>query len=261
MNPQELLSSYTSRVPSFQTALDLFKGHWVSSFPASMGVRAGATPHFDPGGDHRVKFVTDHYDLKGKSILELGPLEGYQTLLLCNAGAYPVLAIEANDIAYLKCLIVKEFMKIDAEFRFGDGAEYLKNEGPIFDVIWGSGVLYHHTDPLLLLKLMCDRARAIFIWTHYWPEGGLNTGPNAPHFESSADIVRTVDDFSAKYHFRTYAGQNFAGFSGGTELSSCWLERDDILNFVKAHGFSINLETHQPDAPPGPVMMFYATRD
>jgi len=46
--------------------------------------------------------------MKGKKVLELGPLEGAHTYMLEKAGG-DVLSIEGNHGAYIRCLIVKNF--------------------------------------------------------------------------------------------------------------------------------------------------------
>lgn len=222
-----------------------------------MNIAAGDLPHFDY--DLRVDTVSAIYNLAGKSVLELGPLEAYQTRKLCLAGASLVTAVEGNDISFLKCLIVKEIFGINAEFLHGDFTEFLKSSERTFDVIWASGVLYHQTDPLLLLKLMCDRASAIYVWSHYWDEQNLGSHPHA--FVPDEDITRRLDGFAARYHARTYGGANFRGFSGGSGHSyHYWMERSEILRFIEQQGFSIRLDQHQLDAPPGPAMTVFATR-
>lgn len=223
-----------------------------------MNIAAGDLPHFDY--DLRVDTVSAIYNLAGKSVLELGPLEAYQTRKLCLAGATPVTAVEGNDISFLKCLIVKEIFKISAEFLHGDFTEFLKSSERTFDVIWASGVLYHQTDPLLLLKLMCDRASAIYLWSHYWDEQHLGSHPNA--FVPGDNIMREIDGFAARYHARTYGGANFPGFSGGSGHSyHYWMERSEVLRFIEQQGFSIQLDQHQLGAPPGPAMAVFATRE
>ncbi len=49
----------------------------------------------------------------GMHVLELGPLEAGHTYLLSQAGARTITAVEANPRAYLKCLIIKELLKLE----------------------------------------------------------------------------------------------------------------------------------------------------
>jgi SAM-dependent methyltransferase len=263
MDPKNLIPDYRREAPSPQAMIDIFKGHWVSKFPPELGIEAGETAHFDDAVDARVAAVGPYCDFFGKSVLELGPAEGYHTWRFCRLGASPVIAVEGNDIAFLKCLIVKQLLKFDAQFLHGDILPFLQQNDHIFDIIWACGVLYHSTDPLLLLQSICDHAKSVFVWTHYWSEEMLKSGgPNVPFFDASKDYDRCTGDFTARMHFRTYGdGQRFAGFSGGSDRWSCWMEKSDILRFVESRGFRILMESSMPDAPPGPAMMFFAKHE
>jgi SAM-dependent methyltransferase len=255
MDPAKIVPSFCRLPPSNQTAVDVLSGHWVSSFPPETGISGDGIPHFDPAVDTRVALVSSVFDLRGKSILELGPLEAYQTKHLFDAGA-EVTAIEANDISYLKCLVVKEIFGLHARFLHGDFTEFLNASDEMFDVIWASGILYHHMDPLHLLRLMCARSSALFVWTHYWSKDHAV----AAEFDDAQDATRSIDGFSARYHTRGYGGKKLSGFSGGLDAQAVWMERDEILGFVKRHGFKILVESNSPDAPPGPAMLFFASR-
>ena len=205
--------------------------------------------------DTRVLWSSEVYDFFGKKVLELGPLEGYHSKHLCERGA-DVLAVEASDVSYLKCLIAKEILQIPAKFLYGDASAFLQQANQRFDFIWASGILYHQKDPLEFLDLVCDHCDAFFIWTHYWSEGKVEEGL---HFDPGKNVVKAVDDLSIVYHYHSYESRN-ASFSGGIEEFSVWMERDDILRFIAKKGFVISCEINHSNAYPGPIMQFVAQR-
>jgi hypothetical protein len=143
-----ILDQYTHAAPSPQAAIDIFKGEWTSQLPLP-DLNSGSLPVFE---DPRIEWaVAQMGGVKGKTVLELGPLEGGHTYMLERLGAKSVVAVEANARAYLKCLIVKELLGLErAQFLYGDFLEYLRQTSPKFDVCIASGVLYHMREPIEL---------------------------------------------------------------------------------------------------------------
>ena len=106
-----ILDVYVSTPPSKEASFRIFDGAWSSYVP---GFGPGGAPLFD---DERIRrFEQQCGGFQGKRILELGPLEGGHTYMLSRACAASVTAIESNTIAFLKCLIVQNALKFDAEF-------------------------------------------------------------------------------------------------------------------------------------------------
>jgi hypothetical protein len=93
---------YSQDAPSPATAFTIFSNQWSSAVPA---FETGASPLFD---DVRIKWLeTQLGSFQNKRVLELGPLEGGHTTMMERAGAN-VVAIEANQRAFLRCLVVKK---------------------------------------------------------------------------------------------------------------------------------------------------------
>ena len=70
-----ILDQYKLSSPSVQNALDIFEGEWSSRLPGEFAdLRAGSLPLFDV---HLIDWFAGHIGgIHGKSILDLGPLEG-----------------------------------------------------------------------------------------------------------------------------------------------------------------------------------------
>ncbi len=146
---ESVISLYSQDYPSPDNAFKLFEGEWTSKVP---GVPTGQIDLFSDG---RIDWLTQQCGgLSGKSILELGPLEGGHTHMLAKAGAGRILSIEANRQAFLRCLVVQAALKFDAEFLLGDFRSYLKDTEERFDFLLASGVLYHMTNPEEMLADM-----------------------------------------------------------------------------------------------------------
>src|SRR4028119_854753 len=106
-----ILDSCIKVKPSPQNALDIFKGEWASCLPGSLSVlQAGKGQLFE---DSRILWSVEQVGggtIKGKKIIELGPLEAGHTYMMETLGADSITAIESNTRAYLKCLIIKELL-------------------------------------------------------------------------------------------------------------------------------------------------------
>jgi hypothetical protein len=70
-----------------------------------------------------------------------------------QAGARYLVGIEANKIAFLKCLLTKEVLQLDrCSLLCGDVLEYLSScDGDGFDVCVASGILYRMVEPVRLI--------------------------------------------------------------------------------------------------------------
>jgi hypothetical protein len=221
--------------PSPQSTIDIIDG-WHCAFPDGAGIATGGYAKLFE--DPRVTWAVERLGgVQGAEILELGPLEGGHTYMLDRAGAKNIVAVEGLKRGYLKCLITKELLGIrSANFLLGDFVPWLERERRKFDVIWASGVLYHMTEPLKLLRLIAEHTDKIFLWTRFYPD---SFAP-APPFPPPLVRIKNVP-FEGKLvpHFeRSYLMTNRAWFCGGVYSGCAWLRRGDVLDALKVLGFS-----------------------
>lgn len=233
-----LQPAYSKAVPSLQATLDIFKSHWKSSLPPRFGLTAGTASMFT---DRRVRGFSRIIPggIKGKTVLELGPFEAYNTLHLEKLGAREVIAIEGNNINFLKCLVLKQALGLEATFLHGDFCAYLRHTDRRFDIIWASGVLYHQQDPLELMALIAARTDTAYFWTHYYDERVL-ANDNRVFFVPKRNVEKRWGDFSCMHYYRSY---NLPGekdiplyFEGGNAMGAYWLTADDIVAFLASVG-------------------------
>jgi Protein of unknown function (DUF1698) len=240
--------SYEAAAPSKQTAVDLFRGEWISALPE--GLQSGGLPLFN---DPRIDWLAEHVDLVGRSVLELGPLEGGHSHMLERLGAERIVAVEGNRKAFLKCLVVKEVLGLRrVEFLYGDLVEYLRQTQDSFDVCVASGVLYHMADPTEMLRLAARVSNRLFLWTHYYDAALVRANPQAAaHFPS---------DEGPPFRY-VYDDRNTPQFAGGSERHSNWLDRTTIVNLLRELGFDrLEFAFEQPDHPNGPALAALAAR-
>ncbi len=255
-----VLDKVIDAYPTHQNALDIFRGEWTSTLPTALAkeFKAGPIPLFE---DPRIFNVLQELGgIQNQRVLELGPLEGGHTYILhTHGGAGSVLSIESNTRAFLKCLIVKNMLKLDrAEFRCGDFVAFLRECNERFDFVLAAGVLYHMIEPVELLRLIGQVTDRVYIWTHYYDAELVSQNPEvARHFVRhgpSADGRYTLHDFQYPDWLRLE-------FTGGMRRYSRWMERGDILDCMRECGFhDLRIMLEDPQHVHGPSFGFLARK-
>lgn len=255
-----VIERYVDRLPSLQNAIDAVPG-WVGRMPPETGLTAGLAPLY---ADSRIDWLLSQCtQVAGKSVLELGPLEAFHTYMLHGAGAASIEAIEANTLAFVRCLVTKEVLKLDrARFLLGDFLKWLEETDRRYDLIVASGVLYHSHDPVRLLELIGERADSFYLWTHYFddfamPRGDLRRVPFSERVET-----KECRGVSVRLHERSYyEAWRDPSFCGGIHDRHYWIARDDILQLIAKLGFDhVRIADEQPDHVNGPSFSVFAER-
>lgn len=245
-------------LPSEQNLLNLFAGEWSSAMPVNSGLVS--TPgHANLFDDPRIHWADEIFGgVKGKEVLELGPLEGAHSYMLHKLNAKKIISIEMNSRAYLKCLLVKEIFKLNrCDFQLGDGIEFVRNSGH-FDVVFASGLLYHLADPFDLLNLLCNKTNAFFIWTHYYDLEVLQNRTDLNLFSPQPTYFK--EELIGHERFYPGTALNWTGFSGGAKNSATWLSRKSMFEFISKRGFHTIPAFDHIDHPNGPAIAFCAIK-
>lgn len=254
-------NNYSLSIPSDQNSLDIFKGEWSSEFPPKFNVSAGG-----PAGlfeDPRFYWAQEHgLNFEGKRILELGPLEAAHTWLMEELGALKIVAIEAHERSYLKCLITKELTGMkSSQFLFGDFEKYLENCKSHYDICVASGVLYHSTQPLRLLHNISKVTDSIFIWTHYFDETVIDLRTDIRHRYLDPVRLREGSYECEGYPFLYGESARNKAFCGGTLDHGIWMKREDIIQFLEQNGFTqFEYGFDHPQHCYGPAVVILARR-
>lgn len=255
-----VLDQYVDAAPCPQNAIDAVPG-WNHAMPPHVGAAAGDTHLYQ---DARIPWCLEQFgSIAGRKILELGPLEGMHTYLLDQQQPAFIHAIEANRLAFLRCLITKELLEIKhAKFMLGNFLPWLEQTDVRYDLIVASGVLYHMSNPVRLLELIGQRSDAIYLWTHCFseeamPKGDLRREALSGEVETIAFRGINVPLYRRGYHNAWKAKE----FCGGMHDRHYWMEKDDIVRILGLLGFDdIRMAHDHPDHPNGPAFSVFARR-
>jgi hypothetical protein len=254
---------YVATAPSIQGTLDLFKGEWASAFPPSLGTHvAGRLPLF---ADNRLKWGVEGLGgVRDRNVLELGPLDGGHTFALEQMGAAGITAVEANQRAYLRCLVLKEVLDLTrSRFLLGDCRAFLRdNPERRFDVCVASGILYHLDDPIDLLFLLSQACPKVYIWTHYFDSRRIVRRPSVHARFRSAAANRIRHGFEHVAHPYHYEFERFySQFAGGSKHVAHWLEREQLIDALRHFGYAeIQVAFEEPDHIHGPAIAITAQK-
>ncbi|WP_413992045.1 class I SAM-dependent methyltransferase [Labrys okinawensis] len=256
----EVFDHYVVSMPTQQNAVDLVEG-WNCAFPPEFGVAGGELAAYQ---DPRIGWMLEKYgSTEHRSVLELGPLEGGHTVMMERSGAAQIDAIEANSLAYLRCLITKEIFGLTrSHFWLGDFVKWMENSEKRYDLVIASGVLYHSNDPLHLLELIARRTDSAFIWTHFVDDVAMPADDPRRQVISREPQIQHFRGIPIRTYKRTYLNaQQHAKFCGGPTDEHRWLNRDDMLAALRAVGFTdISVAHEEPDHQFGPAMSIFATK-
>jgi hypothetical protein len=228
---------FSADYPQHQNALNIFGKTWVAAMPVGSGLAAGSLAHMAGG---RVLWAANVIGgLAGKVILELGPFEGYDAYTFEQLGATAVVSIENNVTNFLKCLVIKNIFGLRTTFLLGDFVQFMESGKSRFDVCWISGVLYHMTDPIRLMRAASRVSDILFIWTHYYDHLVINAdqekkAPFRPELNKTVDFA----DRRIVLQYRSYGGRKGSNFSGGPDEHSFWLVKDDIMHILNSLGYN-----------------------
>jgi hypothetical protein len=258
--------------PHPQSTIDLFAGDWAYELPIA-GVRSGKGRGFLEK-HHSVWLCEKVFGrLKGMTCLELGPNEGEVSFHLHHAGCREVLAIEARVLSFLKCLVVKNYLKLDSvQFALGDFVKYMEETDHQFDLCLAAGVLYHMPDPVHVIELMTRRATRIALATHYFHDKLLQydaaadtTGlPSATwQFPEPEGTIHAHGSLAVRYYRYVYPDRQEDHETyghGGTAMFANLMTLEDISKTVEYFGFKILELTDTVDCERGPFATLVAKR-
>lgn len=242
-----ILDEYSLEFPTHRNAAEIFKGEWSSSVPG-----LDNTGHATLFDDHRVRLFADQLTggFKGKNILELGPLEGGHTFMMSRMGAEKVTAIEANQRAYLKCLITKEALKMaNTELLLGDFDKFLSAPSDQrYDFVLASGVIYHCLNPAKTLQDITRYSDSIGIWSHYF-EPEVCQEVYGDRFDYTGEKTQ-IAGVEVTYHQLDYKDAlKWDGFCGGSSPFTNWMPKGDWEKLFDSLGYDFNVlagsENHQ----------------
>jgi hypothetical protein len=233
---ETIFDQYEEGKPDHQKAIDALAG-WNCAFPRELKLKAGKLSLYK---DERIDWALKTFgSIEGKTVLEVGPLEGMHTYMLDRQNPARIDAIEANRLCYFRCLVTSQILGIrNASFLLGDIQSWLADCDTVYDFALASGVLYHMADPGRFLKLLASRANAVFIWTHFFHDDAMPVGDARRAAFTGKVETRKIEGIPVRYYERGYQAANSnASFCGGMKDRHYWMHRDDILSVLEKLGY------------------------
>jgi hypothetical protein len=250
-----ILDEYVNKEASDQEAFDLFSGQWSTAVPGI--ANSGKVPLFD---DARISsFATEIGGFTGMRVLELGPLEGGHSAMLERMGAASVTAVEANQRAFLKCLVVQNYCRLrNTRFLLGDFHKFLISQpSKSYEVTVACGVLYHMQEPVSVLEnLFRVTSKSIYLWTHVFEASAISDKPEIlRRFRGTSDLRFQGEDTIVGHRYFYGDALNWGGFCGGPKEYANWISLEDILTIASRSGWKASNSLHlTPDHPHGPCV-------
>jgi len=216
-----------------------FTAHRIALAPGFETTVAGVPPV----DDIRTQLVLDACggSLDGRTIVDLGCLEGGFTLAFAQRGAARALGIEARELSVERCELAKALLGVDvegAQFVVADIKDELVRHEP-FDVVFATGILYHVADPAGFLRTMRSACRHVaLVDTHV-----------ARIEEATHDCSPIV---SRDSHGSTYRGRMFPEYppdvsddakeamawAAYSDADAFWPLEDDLVQMMHDAGFA-----------------------
>ncbi len=164
---------------------------------------------------------------KNKVILELGPFEGNDTVMLMSKKPKKVISLEARPLNYAKISVLRSLHNWqNHELILGDMHLFPDLVKDKLDIIYCSGVLYHSDKPWWLLKSCLDRSDTIILCGHV-----------ASEFSKQPRRTREVKLESGTYQFEIYPEYGWGDGLSGITGQSLWFTEEDLVRFLDFYGF------------------------
>jgi SAM-dependent methyltransferase len=153
-------------------------------------------------------------------VLELGALEGADTLSLARQPGSSVLGLEGREENLRRAELVMEVHGItNVELRIADVETLDFAALGRFDAVLCAGLMYHVREPWALLKAIAGLSAGIYLSTHYW---------------GSSDGLETLDGYSVKHVREEHPEPQARGLS----VDVRWLDRPSLFAALKNAGFT-----------------------
>lgn len=232
-------------------------GGWTTQFEIE-GQKVGGTVDLLPKDPRLLWHLEQIGGAEGKTVLELGALEGGHTKMLHEAGAELIIATEGLNDCFLRCLVVKEAFKLKrANFLFCDFNSYVEDYAkaaeadPVykFDFVSAAGVLYHQKDPVTLIRNLARITDTVIVWSQVADA----TQPAGKEGE--------VNGYRGKWNNYNGTRLTSASYCGGLQSEAFWLYPQEMVNCFTDAGFFNMKFGDSPRNVNGESLLFVASKN
>jgi hypothetical protein len=211
------------------TLKNIFDGfpRWVSGFEIEGKFYGGQADYTSK----RISMLNEErlyelIDFKGQSVIEFGPLEGGNTIILEKLGAKYITAIEGQIENYIRCCVIKNLFRLNrSTFHFDNVMNVKIEKYGKHDIAFVAGLFYHLDSPHIFLEQVAIMADAIIISTHYADE------------ESPSPDADIKEIHYKGFRYRGKLFKESVGPNSGLQSFSFWPFREDLLNMMYNTGY------------------------
>ena len=194
--------------------------------------------------DRRITLLDRAVGLTGKSVLEVGCLEGFHTLGLLHYTPR-VTAIDVRPINVIKTLTRLSLHGAHAEVYVQD-AETMNESFGTFDVTFHFGVLYHLMNPVEHLHAIAGLAPFLYLDTHVVED---------------ADADKSYDACGAGYGFAWRGESGWQDVFSGVHERSRHLSRSALDRALASAGYGHRRLMQDRAERNGPLVLVLASRE
>lgn len=232
-------------------------GGWTTQFEIE-GQKVGGTVDLLPKDPRLLWHLEQIGGAEGKTVLELGALEGAHTKMLHDAGARLIMATEGLNDCFLRCLVVKEaFYLTRARFFFCDFNDYVASYpdaievlgAPKFDFVSAAGVLYHQKDPVTLIRNLARITDTVLVWSQ------------VADATQPAGKEGTVNGYRGKWNNYNGTRLTSASYCGGLQNDAFWLYGNELIRCFYDAGFRHITRGESPRNVNGESLLFVASKN
>ena len=177
-------------------------------------------------------------DLQGKSIVDLGCLEGGYTVEFARAGMIAV-GIEARQTNIDNCEIVRKGLDLPNLTFVKDDVMNIERYQD-FDASYCNGILYHLDSPVLFLRNLAKKTKKVMIvHTHIAME---DVGPNVHKLSEMTENEGIVGRWYGEHNAETEQDREQYIWSSWVNHRSFWPTKAALLQVIQDNGFDLVLE-------------------
>ncbi|RRS31179.1 MAG: tRNA methyltransferase [Epsilonproteobacteria bacterium (ex Lamellibrachia satsuma)] len=99
----------------------------------------------------KYNLLEPHFDLKGKTVGDIGCNNGYYLFRMLSQEPKKLIGFDPSAIYYSQFQFINHFIKSDIVYELL-GVEHVEFYEQKFDTLFCLGVLYHRSDPVMMLK-------------------------------------------------------------------------------------------------------------
>lgn len=198
--------------------------------------------------------IKEHFDLQGKVVADVGCNNGYYMFRMLEHSPAKLVGFDPSPLYKLQFEFIDKFIKSGIVYE-PLGVEHLEFYEHKFDVIFALGILYHRSDPIVMLKSLARSLSSggeVVLDTFYiegesevalCPKNTYSKIPNV-HF---VPTINALKNWCTKVGFESFELLCVSKTSIDEQRKTEWIEGESLSEFLDPNDDSKTVEGY--DAP------------